>query len=61
MRIMKSKKEMVYEKLVNAVIDAVKNHFTPDVKTIKLRIDKMMEQEYVRRDDDKPQMLFYVA
>ncbi|KAJ7225886.1 Cullin-4B [Mycena pura] len=60
-RIMKSKKEMVYEKLVNAVIDAVKNHFTPDVKTIKVRIDKMIEQEYVRRDDDKPQMLFYVA
>ncbi|KAJ7785913.1 Cullin-4B [Mycena metata] len=60
-RIMKAKKEMVYEKLVNATIDAVKNHFTPDVKTIKTRIDKLMEQEYVRRDDDKPQMLFYVA
>ncbi|KAJ7042628.1 Cullin family-domain-containing protein [Mycena alexandri] len=60
-RIMKAKKEMVYEKLVNATIDAVKSHFTPDVKTIKTRIDKLMEQEYVRRDDDKPQMLFYVA
>ncbi|KAJ7169497.1 Cullin family-domain-containing protein [Mycena filopes] len=60
-RIMKAKREMVYEKLVNATIDAVKNHFTPDVKTIKTRIDKLMEQEYVRRDDDKPHMLFYVA
>ncbi|KAJ7456611.1 Cullin family-domain-containing protein [Mycena latifolia] len=60
-RIMKSKKEMAYEKLVNATVDAVKSHFIPDVKTIKVRIEKLMEQEYVRRDDDKPQMLFYVA
>lgn len=58
---MKAKKEMKYEKLLTATIDAVKNHFTPEVKTIKERIDKLMEQEYVRRDDDKPQMLFYVA
>ncbi|KAJ7462758.1 Cullin family-domain-containing protein [Mycena galericulata] len=60
-RIMKAKKEMKYEKLVNATVDAVKSHFVPDVKSIKERIDKLMEQEYVRRDDDKPQMLFYVA
>ncbi|KAJ7693671.1 Cullin-4B [Mycena rosella] len=60
-RIMKAKKEMAYEKLVIATVDAVKNHFIPDVKTIKVRIEKLMEQEYVRRDDDKPQMLFYVA
>ncbi|KAJ7770835.1 Cullin family-domain-containing protein [Mycena maculata] len=60
-RIMKAKKEMKYEKLLNATVDAVKSHFIPDVKTIKERIDKLMEQEYVRRDDDKPQMLFYVA
>ncbi|KAJ7081972.1 Cullin family-domain-containing protein [Mycena crocata] len=60
-RIMKAKKEMLYENLVNATIDAVKGHFTPEVKTIKARIDKLMEQEYVRRDDDKPQMMVYMA
>ncbi|KAJ6604271.1 Cullin family-domain-containing protein [Mycena vulgaris] len=60
-RIMKAKKEMAYERLVTATVDAVKGHFIPDVKTIKVRIEKLMEQEYVRRDEDKPQMLFYVA
>ncbi|KAJ7102296.1 Cullin family-domain-containing protein [Mycena belliarum] len=60
-RIMKAKKEMMHERLVNATVDAVKNHFIPDVKTIKMRIEKLMEQEYVRRDEDKPQMMIYVA
>jgi cullin-4 len=60
-RIMKAKKEMVYTKLVNATIEAVKNHFTPDVKTIKTRIDKLMEQEYMRRDKEESQTLYYVA
>ncbi|KAJ6574719.1 Cullin-4B [Mycena capillaripes] len=60
-RIMKGKKEMLHGNLVNATIDAVKNHFTPDVKIIKTRIDKLMADEYMRRDDDQPQLLIYVA
>ncbi|KAF7339993.1 CULLIN-2 domain-containing protein [Mycena venus] len=60
-RLMKAKKGMLYNDLVFATTDAVKNHFVPDVKTIKIRIDKLMEQEYMRRDDDEPQMLLYVA
>ncbi|KAJ7655191.1 Cullin-4B [Mycena polygramma] len=60
-RIMKSKKEMLYTNLVNATVDAVKNHFTPDVKIIKIRIDKLMEDEYMRRDEEQTQLLLYVA
>jgi cullin-4 len=60
-RIMKAKKEIMHSNLVNATTDAVKNHFTPDVKTIKARIEKLMEQEYIRRDEDQPLKLIYVA
>ena len=60
-RIMKAKKEMIHESLVNATIDAVKNHFIPDVKTIKVRIDKLIEGEYMRRDTADQKLLFYVA
>ncbi|KAF8213470.1 Cullin family-domain-containing protein [Mycena galopus ATCC 62051] len=60
-RIMKAKKEMLHSHLVNATTDAVKNHFVPDVKHIKARIEKLMEQEYMRRDEDQPQKLLYVA
>ncbi|KAJ7275413.1 Cullin-4B [Mycena haematopus] len=60
-RIMKAKKEMLHSHLVNATTDAVKNHFVPEVKHIKARIEKLMEQEYMRRDEDQPQKLLYVA
>ncbi|KAJ7630579.1 Cullin family-domain-containing protein [Roridomyces roridus] len=59
-RIMKAKKEMKYEHLLNAVVDAVKNHFVPDVKHIKQRIDKLMD-DYVERDKEKPETLVYIA
>ncbi|KAJ7071490.1 Cullin-4B [Mycena amicta] len=60
-RIMKAKKEMMHAALLTATIDAVKNHFTPDVGTIKVRIEKLIEQEYMRRDDDNQQKFVYVA
>ncbi|CAK5279938.1 unnamed protein product [Mycena citricolor] len=60
-RIMKAKKEMVYERLLSATIDAVKSRFAPEVKAIKTRIDDLMSREFVRRDDDNPQVLLYIA
>ncbi|KAF7367229.1 CULLIN-2 domain-containing protein [Mycena sanguinolenta] len=60
-RIMKAKKELLHSQLINATTDAVKNHFVPEVKHIKARIEKLMEQEYMRRDEDQPQKLLYVA
>ncbi|RXW12042.1 hypothetical protein EST38_g13812, partial [Candolleomyces aberdarensis] len=60
-RIMKSKKEMTYEKLKAATIDAVKNHFVPTVDAIKKRIDGLVSQEYLRRSDEDKNLFFYVA
>nr|GAT47324.1 predicted protein [Mycena chlorophos] len=60
-RIMKAKKEVMHGALVNAVIDAVKNHFTPDVPAIKVRIEKLIDQEYMRRDESNQQKFIYVA
>ncbi|KAF7306598.1 CULLIN-2 domain-containing protein [Mycena indigotica] len=60
-RIMKSKKEIMHPALLTAVIDAVKSHFTPDVSTIKGRIEKLIEQEYMRRDEVQQQKFIYVA
>jgi cullin 4 len=60
-RIMKARKEMSNEDLKVAVVDAVKNHFKPDVKTIKTRIEALVEQEYLRRDEDDPGVFVYVA
>ncbi|KZT24381.1 Cullin-4B [Neolentinus lepideus HHB14362 ss-1] len=60
-RIMKAKKQLRYEQLKNDTIDAVKKHFVPEVSSIKQRIQSLLEQEYVRRDDDDMNLYIYVA
>ncbi|TFK63076.1 Cullin-domain-containing protein [Pluteus cervinus] len=60
-RIMKAKKEMTYEKLKAATIDAVKNHFVPQVDVIKKRVDALVENEYLERSKRDKNVFLYVA
>lgn len=61
MRVMKAKKELTYEQLKTATIETVRNHFVPEVTMIKKRIEGLVEQEYLRRDEDDQNRFFYVA
>jgi len=60
-RIMKARKEMTYEQLKTATIEAVKSHFSPQVETIKKRIDYLVEQEYLERSATDRTKYLYVA
>ena len=60
-RVMKAKKNMRHEALVAATIDAVNKHFTPNVRMIKERIERLIEEEYMRRDDEDDSLFVYVA
>lgn len=60
-RIMKARKQLTYEQIKTETIEAVRRHFVPDVLSIKQRIDGLVEQEYLRRDDDDRNKFFYVA
>ncbi|KAH9836648.1 Cullin-domain-containing protein [Rhodofomes roseus] len=60
-RVMKARKELHYEQLKAATIDAVKDHFVPEVSVIKQRIASLVEQEYLRRDEDDMNLYIYVA
>jgi cullin-4 len=60
-RIMKARKELPYEQLKAATIDAVKSHFVPEVSVIKQRIAGLVEQEYLSRDDEDMNLYTYVA
>ncbi|KZT68852.1 Cullin-domain-containing protein [Daedalea quercina L-15889] len=60
-RVMKARKELHYEQLKAATIDAVSKHFVPDVVVIKQRIASLVEQEYLRRDEDDMNLYIYVA
>lgn len=58
---MKARKEMAYEQLKAATIDAVKGHFVPEVSVIKQRIAALVEQDYLARDDEDMNLYTYVA
>lgn len=60
-RVMKGKKQLHYEQLKTATIEAVKSHFKPEISLIKQRIDSLVESEYLRRDEDDMNLLMYVA
>ena len=60
-RIMKAKKELSYEQLKTQTIEAVKGHFVPEVVVIKQRIAGLVEQEYLKRDEDDMNKYIYVA
>ncbi|KAI0292249.1 Cullin-4B [Multifurca ochricompacta] len=60
-RVMKARKQLTYEQIKTETIEAVRRHFIPDVTSIKQRIDGLVEQEYLRRDDEDRNLFFYVA
>ncbi|KAF9053924.1 Cullin-4B [Hymenopellis radicata] len=60
-RIMKAKKEMSYQQLNMAIVDAVKMHFKPSVELIKRQIDWCVEDEYLTRDADDRHKFYYKA
>ncbi|KAI0638919.1 Cullin-domain-containing protein [Trametes polyzona] len=60
-RVMKGKKELNYEQLKTATIEAVRKHFVPEVSMIKQRIASLVEQDYLRRDEEDMNKYIYVA
>lgn len=58
---MKARKEMTYEQLKTATIDAVKRHFVPQVDIIKKRIDSLVESDYLERSKEDRNVFHYVA
>jgi cullin-4 len=60
-RIMKARKELSYEQLKMATIAAVKSHFVPEVTSIKERVQVLVEQDYLKRDEDDMAKYIYVA
>ncbi|KAF8637776.1 hypothetical protein AX17_002585 [Amanita inopinata Kibby_2008] len=60
-RIMKARKELTFEQLKIATIDALKSHFVPSVDQIKKRIDSLVESDYLERSEEDKSKFLYVA
>ncbi|CAN4123225.1 unnamed protein product [Withania somnifera] len=60
-RVMKSRKVLVYQQLVMECVEQLGRMFKPDVKAIKKRIEDLITRDYLERDKDNPNLFKYLA
>lgn len=60
-RIMKGRKKMAFEQIKSEVIVAVKKRFVPEIRHIKQRVDYLVENEYLKRDEEVKDLFVYLA
>ena len=60
-RIMKSRKTIKHSELVAQVIEQTKNRGTLDMADIKKNIDKLIEKDYMEREEGSRDVYNYVA
>lgn len=60
-RIMKARKQMTSVELMDQVVKQLQQRFIPTVQEMKLRIDNLIEREYLTRDPNDRSLFQYVA
>ncbi|XP_052193381.1 cullin-1-like [Diospyros lotus] len=60
-RIMKIRRVLGHELLVRECVEQLSGMFKPDIKLIKIRIEDMMNRDYLERDQENPNLYRYVA
>ncbi|KAG9048974.1 hypothetical protein FS837_011525 [Tulasnella sp. UAMH 9824] len=60
-RVMKARKQMKNQQLVQEIITQLSQRFTPQVSDIKKAIDTLLEKEYIERVDGQHDLFKYVA
>ncbi|KAK8853464.1 hypothetical protein IAR55_004171 [Kwoniella newhampshirensis] len=60
-RIMKARKKMTLQLLIDAVVSDVVKRFPPDVKEIKKRVENLIEREFLMRAEEERGVLHYLA
>ncbi|GJJ12246.1 hypothetical protein Clacol_006487 [Clathrus columnatus] len=60
-RIMKGRKRLTHQRLIQETVETIKNHFQPDITQIKKQIESLTDREYIRRDEVQKDLYHYVA
>ncbi len=60
-RVMKTRKTMKLQQLIQEVITQIKDRFQPDLRNIKTRVESLIERDYIKRAESDPATLEYVA
>ena len=60
-RVMKARRRLEHQRLIEETIKLLSARFTPDVKAIKKQIAAVMDEEYIERDGDSRSTYLYKA
>jgi len=60
-RTMKTRKSLAYNDLIIEVVSQLKQKFIPEPRMIKMRIEGLIEKDYIERDKENAQVFRYVA
>jgi len=60
-RVMKTRKALAYNELVVEVVNQLQQSFLPEAKMIKMRVDDLINKEYIMRDEENSQVFKYIA
>lgn len=61
MRVMKDRKQLQHGDLVNEVVRQLSHRFQPKPTMIKKAIERMIEKEYLERDENDRRSLRYLV
>lgn len=60
-RVMKTRKQLTYQLLINEVVEQSKGRFLPSIPQIKKCIDELIDKQYIERSDQEKNVLNYIA
>lgn len=60
-RIMKSRKVLGYQQLISECVEMLRHSFKPEIKSVKSRIDDLINREFIERDSKDPTTFNYLA
>eukprot|EP01029_Cantina_marsupialis_P007579 TRINITY_DN184_c0_g3_i2.p1 TRINITY_DN184_c0_g3~~TRINITY_DN184_c0_g3_i2.p1 ORF type:complete len:739 (+),score=206.46 TRINITY_DN184_c0_g3_i2:70-2286(+) len=60
-RVMKSRKSLMHQELINEVIHQLESKFVPSIAKLKQAIESLIERDYIERDEDEHNRYRYVA
>ncbi|KAJ2765870.1 hypothetical protein IWQ56_003930, partial [Coemansia nantahalensis] len=60
-RIMKARRQMPHEQLVNEAVGQLSPRFLPTPKMVKDAVGRLIDREYLQRSPDDPRLYIYLA
>mmetsp|Transcript_15091 Transcript_15091/g.45575 ORF Transcript_15091/g.45575 Transcript_15091/m.45575 type:complete len:755 (-) Transcript_15091:786-3050(-) len=60
-RTMKSRKRLGLTQIISEVVQQLSKMFQADVRMIKKQVESLIDREYLKRDEDNPNMFLYLA